>query len=382
MSIIPYEKNGQKCYRIRCISKSKVRKEADARGQKDLGAISHKEATRAHSELKRQVHSLRIERERNQITWKNLMDFWFQKDVMTCKNPTTTKIDNYNSLLMYTADWMSLPVDQLTEVSVETVFQDMTRAGLSYGRMKSVKSAINTICHWGVLNRHLPISFKSPAKGAKLRKVSSKKQPILNQNEIRIFLQKAKDFEHEYYPIWAAAFSTGCRSGELQALQWKDVDFERRIISVNKSYQPRFKIIKSTKTGEWRDFPINTQLETLLKELKLKTASSGFVFPRINSWRRSEAASVTRGFCRSIGLPEINFHATRACFAVSCLEHGLSVATTMRLGGWTQVKSFQCYIRLSSLDIKGATDKMNFIPSEARNATIHQFKTGEVSLLN
>ncbi len=381
MAIIPYELNGQTCYKIRAVSKSKIRKDAKAQMQSDLGAVSLKEASTEYKALKRQTEALRLEREKNQMTWRQLLNIWFQKDVMTCTIPTTTKKDNYNSLLMHTKIWMDTPVDKLTQLSVEMVFSDMIKADLSYGRMKSIKGSINGLCKWAVLNHQLPMSFSSPAMGSTIPKVATIKQPILNQNEIRIFLRKAKEYEHEYYPVWATAISTGGRSGELYALQWKDVDFERKIISINKSYQPRLKIIKSTKTGHWRDVPINLQVEKLLKELKLKTGNTAFVFPRISSWTRSEAASVTRGFCKSIGLPEINFHATRACFAVSCLEHGISVATTMKLGGWSEIKSFQHYIRLSSLEIKGATDHMNFLPSDSAMGTIHQLKKNEVQLL-
>src|SRR5690606_17299400 len=143
-----------------------------------------------------------------------------------------------------------------------------------------------------------------------------------------------RELEHEYYSVWATALLTGCRSGELWALQWTDVDFERRVITIRKSYNGRMKSIKSTKTGHWRDVPINEQLETLLKELKLQTASTGFVLPRISSWTRGEAAGVLRGFCVAIGIREIHFHALRACFAVQCLEAGLGIATVMKLGGW------------------------------------------------
>ena len=244
MAIIPYEINGQTCYKIRAVSKSKIRKQASAQKESDLGAVSLKEASTEYKALKRQTESLRLEREKNQMTWRQLLNIWFQKDVMTCTIPTTTKKDNYNSLLMHTKIWMDTPVDKLTQLSVEMIFSDMTKAGLSYGRLKSIKGSINGLCKWAVLNHQLPINFLSPAKGAIIPKVATVKQPILNQNEIRIFLRKAKEYEHEYYPVWATAMSTGCRSGELFALQWKDIDFENKILNL-KSDQTIFNCINN-----------------------------------------------------------------------------------------------------------------------------------------
>lgn len=68
-------------------------------------------------------------------------------------------------------------------------------------------------------------------------------------------------------------------------------------------------------------------------------------------------------FCQALGLPEITFHATRACFTVQCLIAGLDIVTTMKLGGWKNVKSFQHYIRLAGVGIQGATDGLDLLPT-------------------
>lgn len=45
-----------------------------------------------------------------------------------------------------------------------------------------------------------------------------------------------------------------------------------------------------------------------------------------------------------------------------CLVGGLDVVTTMKLGGWKNVKSFQHYIRLAGVDVCGATDVLDLLP--------------------
>lgn len=234
--------------------------------------------------------------------------------------------------------------------------------------MKSVRSAVNTMFDWARLERIIPAHIDSPARGVSIPKVATKIQPILNRDEIKLFLRKAREIGHEYYYLWAVAVSTGCRSGELWALRWTDVSFETRMISITKSFFSRLGCDKSTKTKVSRQVPINAALEALLKELKLKTASTGYVLPRITSWRRGEAS---RSFCQALGLPEITFHATRACFAVQCLVGGVDIVTTMKFGGWKNVKSFQHYVRLAGVDIKGATDILNLIPETEREAIVY-----------
>lgn len=375
MAIIPYELNGQTCYLIRYKAESRIRKGLKVQKQRKLGVVSPKEARLELNQLKREVKQELMEKERNQLSWKHLLTQWFEKDVMECHHPTSTKKDNYNGLLMHTKSLLNTPVDQITPLSVQMIFSDMSKQGLSRGRMKTVKGAMNVVFDWGVLNRVIPPSITSPARGAKLPKKESKTQPVLSRVEIKLLLKKAKELNHEYYPVWAVAFETGCRSGELWALKWDDVDFGRKFILISKSYNSRMKMIKSTKTGESRKVPISPGLEAFLKELKLKTAQTGYVLPRLISWRRGEAAAILREFCKLIGITEIPLHGTRACFAVHCLESGNDFATTMKLGGWHEVKSFQHYVRLAGVDIKGMTDGLKLIPETNEGARVLSIPT-------
>lgn len=362
MAIKTYQKDGHTCFRIQFTSRSRIAG-VNVRLQRDLGVVTHAEAKREHEKLKKEAEGKRIEKERNGLVWRDLLLRWYKEVVFDGPyEDSTSKRDAYNALQMHTKTWMLTPVEQLRPISMRLIFNEMEKKELSTGRMKSVRSAVNTVFDWARLERIIPAHIESPVRGVTTPKVETKMQPILNRDEIKLFLKKARDIDHEYYYLWAVAVSTGCRSGELWALRWTDISFETRMISITKSFSSRLGCDKSTKTKESRQVPINVALETLLKELKLKTASTGYVLPRITSWRRGEASRVSRNFCIALGLPEITFHATRACFAVQCLVGGLDIVTTMKLGGWKNVKSFQHYIRLAGVDVCGATDVLDLLP--------------------
>jgi integrase len=53
------------------------------------------------------------------------------------------------------------------------------------------------------------------------------------------------------------ALLTGMRSGELYALLWTDIDRENNALTVSKSNDNRFNVVKSTKAGYWRTVPIS-----------------------------------------------------------------------------------------------------------------------------
>ncbi|CAE80469.1 tyrosine-type recombinase/integrase [Bdellovibrio bacteriovorus] len=353
MAIRVYQRDGQVCFKIQFTSRSRIAR-ANVRLQRDLGAVTNVEAKREYEKLKKEAEAQRLEKERNGLVWRDILSRW-SKDVLM-NGPyeqSLSKRDIYNALQMQTKTWMQFPVEQLRPMSMRLIFNEMEKKGLSKGRMKSVRSAVNTLFDWTQLERIIPAHVESPGRGVAIPKVETKMQPILNRDEIKLFLGKAREIGHEYYYLWAVAVSTGCRSGELWALRWTDISFSSRL-----------GCDKSTKTKHSRQIPINAALEMLLKELKLKTASTGYVLPRITSWRRGDASKVSRSFCQALGLPEITFHATRACFAVQCLVGGLDIVTTMKLGGWENTKSFQHYFRLAGVDIQGPTDVLDLLPCE------------------
>jgi len=169
---------------------------------------------------------------------------------------------------------------------------------------------------------------------------------------------------HQWYPIWAMALMTGMRSGELYALEWSDVDFESKRITVSKSWNGRLKKIKSTKGNYWREVPINEELGELLKSVNNLNTNSNFVLPRNRDWDRGESAKVLRAFCFGIGVPSVKFHALRACFATQMLKQGIAPAVVMKIGGWKELKTMQIYLRLAGIEIDDATRDLSFLPMQ------------------
>jgi integrase len=170
------------------------------------------------------------------------------------------------------------------------------------------------------------------------------------------------------------ALHTGCRSGELQALEWRDVNLEDHIITISKNYNGRFKTVGSTKGGYWRDIPINEELERLLRELRSITGTTPHVLPRFTDWKRSEQARVLKQFCLGVGITPVVFHALRACFATQMLRQGVAPITVMKIGGWKDLKVMQRYVRLAGIEVQGATERLKFAPAEAVAQVVALFR--------
>ena len=340
-----------------------VRKQKYRSGIKSLS-----EAKRVERELTFQAHSEIVNAENLNSTWGSLVDEWelalragsgSVRSIMSA-----TQADYINILRNYTQEWCAIPADQISPADVRDVFVKIHELKKSQTRQTRVKTAIDGLFKWAIESRKVKNIFVSPAKGVSLIGRPDEKPPeILTLNEIRKLLKLAREMNHRWYPVWAMALLTGCRSGEMYALKWPDVDFENRRIMISKSFNKRTRTTGPTKAGYWREVPIGKELEHL-QRLRLASAGNDWVLPHHGEWHRYQQASVLRQFCRDIGVPSIRFHALRACFATQLIKDGIAPSVVMKVCGWKDLKTMQRYIRMAGIEIEGATDTLKILPDD------------------
>jgi integrase len=245
------------------------------------------------------------------------------------------------------------------------VLNQAKASGASIGLMKNIKSSVNVVFNWAVEERFILGVHSSPTEGLDLGSDIEKVPSILSLEEMRKLLSCAKAEHHPWYHIWAFGFLTGMRSGELKALQFKDIDLEKGSVLISKSLCSRTRKIKCTKAGYWRTVPISSELRQVIEEIRSDGPSGpdDFVLPRHGTWTSGEAAKVLRMYLEKIEIKvPVVFHTLRACFATHLLGLGVDQATVMKMGGWRDMKTFQIYIRLAGIDVKGATDALMILP--------------------
>ncbi len=347
----------------------------DLRVQKMKSQIhTLKEAQSIERTLLRECSALLTRKEGSEVTWGELLEEWelaHRKPRIGLKEIQANTVTETSAFLRrWTGEWLKKGCHEIRSGDVRQILNLMEDQEYSRSRLKSFKSSVNVLFRWGIDEGLIRAVNTSPANGVEIRKVKDEKPPlILTLAEIHKLLETAKAMDHEWYYIWSMALNTGMRSGELFALEWTDIDWDNKLITVSKSYNGRLKIIKSTKAGYWRKVPFNADTEGLLKELRAM-ASGPNVLPRINKWRRGEAAKVLREFCEGIGISSVSFHALRACFATHLLNAGVTSPVVKKICGWTDEKVMTRYIRLAGIDVSGATDQLNFIRQSAQGANL------------
>ena len=362
MAITATTKEGKKLYEVYVNG-------FDLRGRRiqrrKRGVESIRKAEEVEFEFHRELATLR--EEGVPYTWSDWLNTALSRMKLTLKITTTF---NYECSLgkWVTPHWEDREIKSIKREDVYSVIFEKLDPDLSpHSRknlLKYLKRVFQMAVEEGILDRN-------PALGIKVQ-VPEVDQAVLTNEEVKIFLREAKMTSHRFYPVWAMALMTGMRSGELYALNWTDIDFEARLISVSKQWTSKTGICP-TKTKRSRLVPISDELALFLKEEKLKSTGEN-VLPHLKEWEDGTQAQVTREFCESIGITSVKFHDLRATFITNLLARGETLVRVMSIVGHNQLKTTNVYVRKAGIEIRGATDKLGYGVPHERPATILQLK--------
>jgi len=226
-----------------------------------------------------------------------------------------TRGDYIGALHKHTGQWNQRSAASITKADVREVINQMEASGASVSYQNKIKVIINRVFTFGIESGLIKGIDKSPTYGITLKREEQKKPEILTITELRKLLTAARELDHPWFYVWALALLTGMRNGELYALEWKDVDRENRGLSVTKSYNCRKRIIKSTKSGDWRTVPISTELESVLNDLRPITGHSKHLLPRVAYWDKGLQAKELRKFCVGTSLGQVPYASGVFCNA-------------------------------------------------------------------
>lgn len=364
MSINKYEKDGKTFYTVyrNVLGKDNRR----LRIQKRINEIeTYKEALRIEKKL---ISELAIKMEKLEgrgLFWDEIIDRWVvsaKNGLLGDKASQEAYIKDHQYRLKYTKRWKNKVAADINKADARKLLNDVKESGLSLSMQRKIKGSIGLIYKWGMEEGFIPHNH-NPVEGIQLHQKSEKVPKILTLDEVRKLLTEAKIRRHSWYHVWSFALLTGMRSGELLALRWPDIELDKGIIRVSRSMSQRIGGEKSTKSGYWRTVPISDELRSIIVELMQERGNKEFVLPRLTGWKSGFGGKILRIFLSEIGIEkDIVFHTLRACFATHLLASGAEAPKVMQIGGWKDFKTFQIYIRLAGVSVKGVTDSLNLLP--------------------
>ena len=159
-----------------------------------------------------------------------------------------------------------------------------------------------------------------------------------------------RDMDHTKLGV-LLSLQLGLRIGEVCGLQWGDVNFQARTITIARSLQRIENPDKSAGTAKtilaalepktdnsYRVIPLPAHLLSLLKRF-YSSKPSGYVIAENGGC--VEPRTLRNRFQRILAdceVPEVNFHALRHSFATGCVENGMDIKSLSELLGHANVQ--------------------------------------------
>jgi integrase len=181
----------------------------------------------------------------------------------------------------------------------------------------------------------------------KLPKLPKQKPAVLDKEKLRALLDRARTTR--VYPFIVMASATGCRRGELLALQWPDLNEDTGELSVSKSLEQTRAgglRVKGTKSGEARHFVVPESALAVLADHRAEQNNDkrlfgpdyqdhGLIFCQPNGayYSPDKEGSRVKELMQAVGLEGVSLHSLRHSFASELLSKGTPIpVVSERLG--------------------------------------------------
>lgn len=218
---------------------------------------------------------------------------------------------------------------------LQRMCEKLLTAGKSASTVRNAVNPIRAIYRHAISIGEVTVN---PTADLMLPLVESDEVQVTSPVEIPPLLAAVSDDDRA---LWATAFYTGLRRGELQALTWSDVDLEECIIKVRHGWDPKEGRITPKSRAGRRDVPLPKALWPYLRKHKLATGRSGpaLVFGRTAEKPFTPDVPQRRADTRwkDAKLARVGMHQCRHTYASLMIAAGVNAKTLQRYMGHSSI---------------------------------------------
>lgn len=200
--------------------------------------------------------------------------------------------------------------------------------------------AFKRLCNWAELRYDVHTSV--PNKFEAYRNEPKKDMKYLTLDQFYDFIEYVDD--PVYYALFITLFHLGLRIGEANALTWQDIDFEKGLVSINKTVSTKLQTagkqyrISTPKTASSvRTLPLPQIVSNALLSLRDKVyhpngeIATAFVFGGLAPIPESTITKKKDYYLKKAGLPAMRLHDFRHSCASLLINNG---ATPLHVSKW------------------------------------------------
>ena len=269
------------------------------------------------------------------------------------KAASTFSIDGYrikSHLLPY---FGSMPLREITSQMIDSYKSMRVKEGAA---PKTVNNELTNLSHmlkmairWGYIDRNA-------ASNVERMRVPKNPPRFLSQQEIRRLIEASR--ESHIYPIIVTAIHTGMRKSELFNLKWPDINFDRRIVTVQSKPDWHTKNYKS------RTLQLTPMLYEVLREhRKLQTelnTRSEYVFTYQGRRIKRGIEDALKTALKKADLENVTLHTLRHTFASQLVMAAVPLRDVQELMGHQTFETTLRYAHLSEDHSKRQVLKLPF----------------------
>ncbi|MCI0617215.1 site-specific integrase, partial [bacterium] len=158
------------------------------------------------------------------------------------------------------------PLNAIDRKMVKGFVAALVEKGLSRGSIRKIIAELCAMLQRAIEDGYIISNVASRMSGF-YKHARVREEPILpfSKEEVSVFLQSVKAHYPYYLPVFITFLHSGMRCGELAALCWRDVDFEKRWLHVRSSIT-RGGSVGKTKSGRTRKIDMSDLLIATLKQ--------------------------------------------------------------------------------------------------------------------
>lgn len=231
------------------------------------------------------------------------------------------------------------PIDRISTLQIEQYKAKKIREGLSAKTVNNhltvLSSCLRTAQDWLELNK-IP----------KMKKLKAP-QPetvFLSREEIARLLAYSNGIWRE---VIFTALQTGLRQGELRALQWQDINWDNKMITVRRSWCEYKKGFVTPKSNRERYIPLTNEMYEMLISRRQTT---GYIFLN-EKYQMLDGKTLNRKLvsaCKRASIKEITCHSLRHTFASQLAMAGAPLKAIQELLGHANIQTTMRYAHMAS----------------------------------
>lgn len=190
-----------------------------------------KEAVEADLKLRRELSEVGRYVPAHQLTFKGLCDEYLNEKKRILKYSTIYA----DTKILKRADAMNeLLLKEVMPKTIQQIIDDMDKEGLSLNYIGRFSDTLNKIFKFAVDKEYMARNPMDKVIRIKRPNVVQKKDMnFWEPQDFKKFIENVDDTV--YHAYFTFAYFMGCRRGEMLALQWKDIDFDKATCNIYKT---------------------------------------------------------------------------------------------------------------------------------------------------